>query len=127
MIDLTVLAEGKCELQTAKSPIADHLALWQVFVHPVAVLTSKDNRTSRQFRGGVLSYRQVKADLLRFAKRDAHKSNAWLTTMIDLYALPEDFPGFDKAKAIADPHKRVEFLETELANDIAHPRFIPNI
>jgi hypothetical protein len=48
MIDLTLLAEGKCELQTAKSLLADHLALWQVFVHPVAVLTSKDNRSSSE-------------------------------------------------------------------------------
>jgi hypothetical protein len=75
----------------------------------------------------VLSYRQVKADLLRFAKRDAHKPNAWLTTMIDLYALPEDFPGFDKAKTIADPHNRVAFLEHEFAHDIGYPRFIANI
>lgn len=42
----------------------------QIFVHPVAVLTSKDNHTSRQFRGGLVSYQQVKADLLRFAKSD---------------------------------------------------------
>jgi hypothetical protein len=127
MIDLTVVAEGKCELVFAKSPIADHLGAIQVFVHPVKVLTSKDNRTSKQYRGGVVSYQQVKADLLRFAKRDAQKKAAWLTTMIDLYALPNDFPGYGQSKTIPDRHDRVAYLEQEFEKDIAFPRFIPYI
>ena len=127
MIDLTLLVEGKCELRFAKSPLAEHLGTRQVFVHPVAVLTSKDNRTSRQFRGGVLGYTQVKADLLRFAKRDAHKPSAWLTTMIDLYRLPNDFPGYAHSKTIRAPHERVKYLEQEFQKDINHPRFIPYI
>lgn len=127
MIDLTLLAEGKCELRFAKSPIAEHLGGRLVFVHPVAVLTSKDNRASKQYRGGVISYKQVKADLLRFAKRDAHKPEAWLTTMIDLYRLPDDFPGYAHGKTIRDPHQRVDYLEQQFQNDIAFPRFIPYI
>jgi hypothetical protein len=127
MIDLTLLAEGKCELLFAKSPIAEHLGARQVFVHPVKVLTSKDNRASKQYRGGVVSYKQVKADLLRFVKRDAHKPAAWLTTMIDLYALPSDFPGYAHSKTIVNPHQRVAYLEQEFAKDIAFPRFIPYI
>lgn len=127
MIDLTVLTEGKCELRFAKSPIGDHLGHLQIFVQAVAVLTSKDNRTSQQFRGGVISYQQVKADLLRFAKRDAQKPTAWLTTMIDLYRLPKDFPGHAAAQDIKDPHQKIIFLEQEFQKDLELPRFIPYI
>lgn len=127
MISLTLLAEGKCELLFAKAPLGEHLGNRRVFVHPVAVLTSKDNRASKQHRGGVISYRQVRADLLRFIKRDAHRDDAWLTTMIDLYRLPNDFPGYDHAKTIRDPRQRVAHLEQEFSRDIGCDRFIPYI
>lgn len=49
--------------------------------------------------------------------------------MFDLYALPEDFPGKNNP---AYPHagngkRKAEFLETELAKDINHRNFIPNL
>jgi hypothetical protein len=47
--------------------------------------------------------------------------------MIDLYALPDDFPGFSAAQAIADPVARVQCLEKSFAADLADDRFIPFI
>jgi hypothetical protein len=62
-------------------------------------------------------------------------TDSWFSTMIDLYALPNDFPGYDLCKAFADPGKRVECLEKELARDVTKQlgdvavsqRFIPYI
>lgn len=125
MIRLTLLAEGKSELRFARQVLGAHLGARSVFVHPVAVLTSRDNRASRDYRGGVSSYRQVRADLLRFIKRDAHERDAWITTMIDVYALPEDFPGYAAGARVTDPHARAEYLEVQFAKDINSPRFIP--
>jgi hypothetical protein len=53
--------------------------------------------------------------------------DAWFTTMIDLYALPDDFPGFENCATRGNATDRVECLEERLAQDIAHLRFIPYI
>jgi hypothetical protein len=46
--------------------------------------------------------------------------------MIDLYAIPNEFPGLDEAEKIRHlPYQRVEALERAFANDIDDPRFIP--
>jgi len=47
--------------------------------------------------------------------------------MFDLYALPEDFPGYAEARRLTDPLLRVEALEQAFSEDIGHPRFIPYI
>ena len=48
--------------------------------------------------------------------------------MIDLYALPGDFPGFEKAdRHRADPYRRVAALEQAWADETADRRFIPFI
>lgn len=57
----------------------------------------------------------------------AEDREAVFTTMIDLYALPRDFPGFADAARVADPYVRVRRLEQALADDIGQPRLIPYI
>jgi hypothetical protein len=48
-----------------------------------------------------------------------------VTTMIDLYRLPSDFPR--KPQAPSDPYEKVCFLEKALAEEIQDARFIPYI
>jgi len=48
-----------------------------------------------------------------------------VTTMIDLYKLPSDFPR--KTQAHSDPYKKVRSLEQALAEEIQDARFIPYI
>jgi len=48
-----------------------------------------------------------------------------VTTMIDLYKLPSDFPR--KTQAHSDPYKKVRSLEKVLAEEIQDARFIPYI
>ena len=47
--------------------------------------------------------------------------------MFDLYALPDNFPDYAKAKIASTPYERVKILETAMALDIADRRFIPYI
>jgi len=127
MIFLNVLVEGSTELRFVKSVLGPHLGAMNIFALPIAVLTSKDNRLSREFRGGIQSYLQVKADLLRLLRRDGSKDNYWYTTMIDLYRLPLDFPGYDPARGINNSLQRVNYLENEFGKDVNHHRLIPYI
>ena len=52
---------------------------------------------------------------------------ARFTTMLDLYALPTDFPGWAEARRRTTTSERVEALEAALQAEIADPRFLPYI
>ena len=47
--------------------------------------------------------------------------------MLDLYQLPQGFPGFKSVKEHSDPYERVSLLENSFAEDISNKRFIPYI
>ena len=87
---------------------------------------SKDKKTHKEYRGGLLEYERSKKDILIWMKED-NNPECRFSTMFDLYALPKDFPGYEEAAGRSDPFERVTFLETALAKDIDSPRFIPYI
>jgi Domain of unknown function (DUF4276) len=97
-----------------------------VFVDARSVLTSKDTKASKEYRGGLISYQKAKADIVTWLKEDGH-SECLFTTMFDLYALPDDFPGFAEALRQSDPYARVSLLEKAFLEDMDHRRFIPYI
>ena len=47
--------------------------------------------------------------------------------MVDLYALPSEFPGWDEAKGKTHPIERVAVLEKALETEFAESRFLPFI
>jgi hypothetical protein len=47
--------------------------------------------------------------------------------MIDLYALPEDFPAYKQSQQFQNPYDRVAFLEKAFSSDVNSQRFIPYI
>lgn len=126
MIRLHITAEGKAEQQFAKMVLAPYLSTYGVYVDARAVLTSKDNRAATEYRGGLISYAKAKADIETWMKEDNHPECRF-TTMFDLYALPDDFPGYANARHCADRYERVQSLENALADDIGDQRFIPYI
>ena len=64
-------------------------------------------------------------DINRFLKQEAG-NEVFFTTMIDLYALHEDFPGGSEAQKLRhDPYRRVEALEKAWSDETGDSRFIP--
>ena len=126
IIRLHITAEGQTEQKFTRKILAPHLAHFTVVVDARCVLTGKDNRAAREYRGGLISYQKAKADILTWMKEDSHPECRF-ATMFDLYALPEDFPGYDKAGKQTNPYERVCILEEALAADIKDRRFIPYI
>lgn len=122
MIRLHVVAEGQTEEELVNSVLADHLGAFDISVDVRCVETGRHK--GKIHRGGMLDYRRAKKDLDLWMKED-RKPDAFFTTMFDLYALPDDFPGFAAARREPDPHRRVEALEASLAIDVAHQRFVP--
>lgn len=127
MIRLHVTAEGLTEKGFVESVLCDHLAQFGVYADVRCVLTSKDNRSSKEYRGGMTTYKKAQKDIFSWMKED-RRSESRFTTMFDLYALPNDFPAFDEARRAGDPYERVRILQAGMAADFsAYPAFIPYI
>jgi hypothetical protein len=96
------------------------------------ILIAHARRRGVTHRGGGHRYLPMKNDILRFLRQEKG-SDVYFTTMIDLYALPVDFPGMDDAEELRHvAYDRVSKLEEHFAEDIDDPhgqpsRFIPYI
>lgn len=123
-IRLNITAEGQTEERFVKEALRPHLAAFQVSTNVRRVLTSKNKR--KFYRGGLLNYSKAKKDIQTWLKEDNNRK-ARFSTMFDLYALPNDFPGFQEAQQFRDPYTKVAFLERVMAEDIGDRRFIPYI
>lgn len=126
MARLYMFVEGQTEQTFASNVLKPHLASFGVYVEgPVLVATAR--RKGKVYRGGGRHYLPMKNDLVRFLKQEKG-ADVFFTTMIDLYALPTDFPGVDSASQQRHlPYERVRTLEEAFAGDVGDSRFIPHI
>lgn len=121
-----VLCEGQTEQGFVEEVLRPYLQEQGVkSVKGILITTNK----KKNARGGMLSYNHAVTDigLLRQTKKDDEYARHIFTTMFDLYALPNDFPGYAVAQTIGDPYVRVNSLEADFAKDINDGRFIPYI
>lgn len=124
MIRLHFIVEGQTEEAFVNIALAPHLARLSIVSDARCVATSR--KRGVKYRGGVSNYQQVKNDIARWMRED-RGADARFTTMLDLYALPADFPGHESAPILNDPRQRVKILESALKDDIGDWRFIPYI
>jgi hypothetical protein len=131
MTRLYLFVEGQTEQTYGDTVLKKHLATFGVYVQgPVLIAHAK--RKGVIHRGGGRNYLAMKNDIIRFLKEEA-APDVFFTTMIDLYALPANFPAADEAEQLRHvPYERVRRLEERFADDIADPRgrptrFIPHI
>ena len=122
-IRINIVTEGQTEETFANTILVDHLQQFKIFdVRAHSITTS--HCKGRPYRGGFCRYDHLKKDVVNWLKQD---TNAYVTTMVDLYALPSDFPNREKFIHNSNPYTKVEMAEEELAKDINNSRFIPNI
>lgn len=115
---LYLLVEGQTEETFVRELLAPHYARNGLYITPIIVSTSPG------YKGGVTSYGKIKPQLSRLCRQDAHAS---VSTFFDLYALPVDFPGKGKVgfPTAGTGEQKAVFLESQLADDINEPNFIP--
>jgi hypothetical protein len=116
---LNVLCEGQTEEAFVNRVLRPHLAALDVYVSAQCI-PKKKNTNSRSSKGGWISYTETRKALLTWMKSDR---SAWFTTMLDLYAIPTDYPQLDKARDLADPRQRVTFLEEVLQKEVESAGF----
>lgn len=122
MKKVLILVEGQTEEQFIKKYLAEYYITKQIYFYPTIINTKKILQGPNH-KGGVTSYTQVKNDLIKLFN---DTSANIITTMIDYFKLPDDFPGFTE-----NPHRvpidKVLYLEDAFSRDINKQRFIPNI
>ncbi|MCF7810930.1 DUF4276 family protein [bacterium] len=120
MVKVLVLVEGQTEERFVNDVLSLHFNSSEYEIIPKRV-TTKQVLIGADFKGGYISYAKFKRQVLNLLN---DTSATAVTTMIDYYKLPSDFPEIQTLNEI-DCMKRVEVIETSLSNDINNPKFIP--
>jgi len=118
MKKLFIMVEGQTEERFVKDILSDYFFQNNIFAQPILVTTKVVN-DGTNFRGGWVSYSNTRRDLLKLL---ADTSVYKVTTMLDYYGLPDDFPAW---VSHADCYKSVLAAESAFANDINHSKFLP--
>lgn len=115
-----ILVEGQTEERFVKAILQPHL--WTKGVHPEPkIVTTKRVKAGPDFKGGIRNFGKVEYDI-QLLLRDSDA--ALVTTMIDFYGLPDDFPGKSQAQG-GNSRDKVKVFETALENHInAAQRFL---
>ncbi len=127
---LNILTEGQTEEKFVWDLLAPHLANFEIVVNARCIITGKTrpfqangNRQNKLHKGGLIDFPQVSRDLQRWRNEDPQ---ATLTTMFDLYALPDDFPLYQQS-INQPPSVRVESLEQAFLDELGLSNFVPYI
>jgi hypothetical protein len=121
MTRLLMLVEGQSEGIFVERTLTPHLARHGVHVLKPSLLWTKRLPGGGGFRGGVSNWKQILGNLAPLTR----DGNAWISTLLDFYGLPEDFPGFSEALGAGNPQEKVMALQERFAAELKHPRFIP--
>ncbi len=115
-----LLVEGQTEETFVRELIGPHYARIRRFITPIIFSTSPG------YKGGVTSYAKIKPQLTRLCRQDR---SAIVSTLMDLYALPNDFPG--KADAsyplLGTGRQKAQFIELRLTQDVNEPNFLAHL
>ena len=122
---LIIVVEGQTEEAFVKEVLKPHLDDRGVYTS--ATVVGKMNAQKRGHRGrGGGHFRHWKKDILRILGGD-RSDDLRVTTLFDLYGLPEDFPGLDEHGSDTDTARRCGSLEAALAAVFGDRRFIPYV
>lgn len=121
MTRLLMLVEGQSEEIFVKHTLTPYLAQHGVYVQSPIVLWTKRLPSGGGFRGGVSNWSQIRRDLLPLTR----DGDAWVTTLLDFYGLPEDFPGLPEALGAGNAQEKIIALQERFAAEVNHQRFIP--
>jgi hypothetical protein len=113
-----ILVEGQTEERFVKDVLCEYL--WARGIDAIPkVATTKRVKCGPDFKGGITDYQKVENDLRRLLGDTAVVS---VTTFIDYYALPSDFPGMS-SRPNGLPIKRAQHVEKVWEQKIGHDRF----
>lgn len=126
---INIIVEGSSEEVFVNDVLVKHFASLNIFISARKIKTGWDRINNKPSKGGLLKYIKFRNDVLRWIESDRNQSQFWYTSMFDLYAFPKDelSPYNTTIQSISDPYQKIVALESAIAKDINHPKFIPYI
>jgi len=115
-VELQVLCEGLTERNFVTKVLRPHLIPHRVFARAQG-LDATLTKSSGVVAHGTLR-RNIKSEVGR------SREHQWVTTMIDLYALPRDYPGWARVGNESGVARACR-IEAGMAAELANPRFLP--
>ena len=117
-----ILVEGQTEERFVKDVLAPAFFDRELFFH-ATILVTKRVKNGPNFKGGVTNFAKFKNDAQRLLNS---ASGALVTTMLDYYRLPQDFPGMKSRPTHGTPIQRVTHVEDAIAGHFdSQPNFVP--
>jgi len=121
-IRVFILVEGQTEERFVKDVLAPNLQTQKIFLIPT-ILATKRVKDGPNFKGGITSFGKIERDLRRLL---ASASDAFVTTLMDYYQLPSDFPGMGSRPQRSNALQRVCHVEAAILRHFGSPpNFIP--
>jgi hypothetical protein len=118
MTRIHVFCEGQTEEAFVLAVLQTHFNPMNIYLNPIII------RTSRTGKGGIASYAKIKWQIEKKCDEDA---NAWVTTLIDYYGSPGDFPDKNRVVDMNDPYQKIQHIEQAFNQDINRTNFIANL
>lgn len=115
---LLLLVEGQSEFRFVQDRLNDYFNGRHV-LHPILTETRRGVRSG----GLARDYAVFRQQMVRLMAQHGGREDAWFGCMLDLYGLPDQFPGY--ATAQGNGWQRADIIEQALAADLSHDRFLP--
>jgi len=116
-----VIVEGQTEEKFVKKILTNFFLEFRIFFKPILIETSRSPH--QKYKGGLVNYNHIRKDISKVLQNgDCHK----VTTMIDYYRLPDNFPGKGTLPS-GNIYDKVKYLEDCWFSDIGNQKFIPYI
>ena len=112
-----ILVEGQTEERFVKDVLAPEFVNKNLFITPTLLVT-KLVKDGPNFKGGVTDYAKFKNDIIRLLYG---AGDALITTMLDYYRLPQDFPGMN-TRPPTGGNLRASHVEAQMVIDLGSPR-----
>ncbi len=124
---LYLTVEGQTESAFAMDVLQPHLLPFGVYLYRPRFTGLHRRGHGRIPQGGLLgTFGHALNDIRRWLKED-RSSDARFSMMVDLYSLPQDFPGYVAGMRERPGAAQATALEQSLATAIGDPRFIPHL
>ena len=118
-MEIFVLVEGQTEYRFVDAILKPDYSAIGIFLTPV-IIKSRINPSGPDCRGGISTYKAVQGQL-RSLMRASH---AVITTLMDFYGLPADFPGM--RDVCQTPRLKVQHIQNAVLDDLGRPpNFLP--
>jgi len=118
MMRVYVVVEGQTEETVVKDVLVPHLSPMGVHLFPIMVKTSSGHK------GGGSHWAKRENDIRKLLKQHQGQG-VRVTTLFDLFRLPNGFPGMDEHGADTDTSRRCDALQKAMAEVFDDWRFIP--